>query len=161
HRGGEGRVGAGELFEGEARDLRDDVVDGGLEGGRGEPGDVVAQFVEGVTDGELGGDLGDGEAGGLGSERGGARHAGVHLDDNLAAGLGIEGKLDVGAAGLDADLADDREGGVAHDLIFLVGEGHGGGDGDGVAGVHAHGVEVLDGADDDALVLVVAHDLHL
>jgi hypothetical protein len=34
-------------------------------------------------------------------------------------------------------------------------------DGDRVAGVHAHRVEVLDGADDDAVVLVVAHDLHL
>ena len=28
-------------------------------------------------------------------------------------------------------------------------------------GVHAHGIKVFDGADDDALVLVVAHDLHL
>ena len=30
-----------------------------------------------------------------------------------------------------------------------------------VAGVDAHGVEVLDGADDDAVVGLVAHDLHL
>ncbi len=34
-------------------------------------------------------------------------------------------------------------------------------DGDGVAGVHAHGVHVLDGADDDHVVGQVAHDLQL
>jgi hypothetical protein len=34
-------------------------------------------------------------------------------------------------------------------------------DGDGVARVDAHRVEILDGADDHTLVLVVAHDLHL
>ena len=34
-------------------------------------------------------------------------------------------------------------------------------DGDGVAGVHAHRVDVLDGADDDAVVRLVADDLHL
>ena len=33
--------------------------------------------------------------------------------------------------------------------------------GDGVAGVDAHGVDVLDGADDDHVVLEVAHDLEL
>ena len=32
---------------------------------------------------------------------------------------------------------------------------------DGIAGVHAHGVEVLDGADDDAVVRQVAHHLQL
>ena len=52
------------------------------------------------------------------------------------------------------------ERGVAHDLVFLVGERLDGGDGDGVAGVHAHGVEVFDRADDHAVVVAVAHDLH-
>ena len=66
HRGGQAIVGAGEFLEGEARDLGDDVVDGGLERGRGgAAGDVVFELVEGVADGEAGGDLGDGEAGGL------------------------------------------------------------------------------------------------
>src|SRR5690606_27897462 len=49
----------------------------------------------------------------------------------------------------------------AHDLVFLIGQGLRRGDGDGVAGVHAHRVEVLDGADDDAVVLLVADHLHL
>ena len=77
HRGGEQRLGAGELLEGEAGDLGDDVVDGRLEGGGRDLGDVVVELVEGVADGELGGDLGDREAGGLGGERrGAARRAG-------------------------------------------------------------------------------------
>ena len=65
---------------------------------------------------------------------------------------GLTRELDVGAAGLDADLADDREGGVAHQLVFLVGQGLGGRHRDRVAGVHAHRVEVLDRADDDHVV---------
>ena len=150
-----------ELLEGEAGGLDDDVVEGGLEGGGGGAGDVVAQFVEGEADGEEGGDFGDGEAGGLGGEGGGARDAGVHLDDDAAAGAGIDAPLDVGAAGGDADGAHDGEGVVAHGLVFGVGEGLDGGDGDGVAGVNAHGVDVLDGADDDGVALAVADDLHL
>jgi len=61
-------IGIRELLEREARDLRDDVVDRRLEGGGREARDVVAQFVERVADGELGRDLGDREAGGLGRE---------------------------------------------------------------------------------------------
>ena len=46
-------VGAGEFFEGEARDLGDDVVDRRLEAGRrGAAGDVVLELVERVADGE-------------------------------------------------------------------------------------------------------------
>ena len=60
---------AGELLEGKARDLGDHIVDGRLEGGgRGAAGDVIGQFVQRVADGELGRDLGDGEAGGLGGQ---------------------------------------------------------------------------------------------
>ena len=161
HRGGERGVGADELLEREARDLGDDVVDRRLEAGRRGLGDVVLELVERVADGELGGDLGDREAGGLGGEGGRTRHARVHLDHDHAAVLRVDGELDVGAARLDADGADDGERGVAHQLVFLVGQRERGGDGDGVAGVDAHRVEVLDRTDDDALVLVVPHHFHL
>lgn len=161
HLGGEDGVGGGELFESEAGELGDDVVDGGLEAGGSLAGDVVGKLVHGVSDGELGGDFGDGESGGFGGEGGGARDAWVHLDDDDAAVGGIDRELDVGASGLDADFANAGEGLVAHDLVFAVGEGLCGGDGDGVAGVDAHGVEVLDGANDDAVVGAVAHDFHL
>jgi hypothetical protein len=72
-----------ELLEREARPLHDDVVDGRLERRRRGAGDVVLQLVERVADRELGGDLGDREAGGLRRQRRAARHARVHLDDQL------------------------------------------------------------------------------
>jgi hypothetical protein len=75
--------------------------------------------------------------------------------------FGIDGELDVRAARFHADGADDREAGVAHDLVFLVGQRLDGGDGDGVAGMHAHGIEILDGTDDHTVVGLVPHDLHL
>ena len=62
HRGGEVRLGAGEFLEGEARDLGDNVVDGRFERGRGDAGDVVVEFVQRVTDRQLGRDLGNREA---------------------------------------------------------------------------------------------------
>ena len=48
---------------------------------------------------------------------------------------------------------------VAQALVLDVGQGLLGRHGDGVAGVDAHRVDVLDGADDDHVVLVVAHHL--
>ena len=69
HLRGQRRVGVGELLERPARHLGDDVVDGRLEAGRRLAGDVVAQLVEAVADGQLGGDLGDREAGRLRRQR--------------------------------------------------------------------------------------------
>ena len=57
--------------------------------------------------------------------------------------------------------ADNGEARVVHDLVFLIGQGLDGRDGDAVAGVDAHGVEVLDAANDDAVVGFVAHHFHL
>ena len=162
HGRGQHRLGAGEFLEGEARDLGHDIVDRRLEGGRrGAAGDVVVELVQRVADGELGGDLGDREAGRLRRQGGGARHARVHLDDDQAAVCRVDGELHVGAAGLDADLAQHRDRGVAHHLVFLVGQGQRRRDGDRIAGVDAHRIDVLDRADDDAVVRLVADHLHL
>ena len=162
HLGSQAIVGAGELLEVEARDLGDDVVDGRLERRRGAAaGDVVHQLIEGVAHRQLGGDLGDREAGGFRRQRRRARYARVHFDDDQAAGFRVDRELHVGAAGFDADLTQHRHRGVAHDLVFLVGQGLGRRDGDRVAGVDAHGVEVFDGADDDAVVVLITHHFHL
>ena len=134
---------------------------GSNEAGVAPPVTVVGDLVERVAHRELGGDLGDREAGRLGGERRGARHARVHLDDHHAPVLRVDRELHVRAAGVDADLAQHRDRGVAHDLVFLVGERLRRRHRDRVAGVHAHRVEVLDRADDDAVVLAVAHHLHL
>ena len=119
--------------------------------------DVVGNFVERHAHREARGDFGDGKAGGLGGQRGTARNARIHLDHDHAAGGGIDGELNVRAAGLDADFADDGRGGIAHALIFLVGERLRGSHGDGVAGVHAHGIEIFDRADHHEVVAEVAH----
>ena len=50
---------------------------------------------------------------------------------------------------------------VAHHLIFAVGERLRGRDGDGIAGVDAHRIEVFDRADDDGVVRQVAHHFQL
>ena len=161
HARGERGVGALKLLEGKARNLDDAVVDRGLKAGGRGLGDVVDDLVERVAHGQARGGLGDGEARGLGGKRGRTAHARVHLDDDQATGVGVHGKLHVGAAGLDADLLQNGERGYTHALILKVGERLRRRHGDGVAGVHAHGVEVLDGAHDDAVAGVVAHDLHL
>ena len=152
---------AGELLEGPPRDLGDDVVDRRLETRRRLAGDVVGYLVEGVTDGETGGDLGDREAGGLAGERGGARDPRIHLDHDHLTVFGIDRELDVRAAGVDPDATDAEEGGVPHLLILDVGERLGRGDRDRVAGVDPHRVDVLDRADDYAVVGPIAHDFEL
>ncbi len=162
HLRAQARLGLGEFFKIEPRHLGHDVVDGWLERCRRRAaGDLVVQLVEGVADRELGGHPRDGKAGRLGSQGRGARHPRVHLDDDHVPIRRVDGELHVGAAGVDADLAQYRDGSVAQQLVFLVGEGLRRRHGDGVARVHAHGVEVLDCTDDDAVVLAVAHHLHL
>ena len=121
----------------------------------------AVKSTERVADRELGRDLGDGEAGRLRGQRRGARDARVHFDDDEAAVRGIDRELHVRAAGLDADLAQHRDRGVAHALVFLVGQRQRRRHRDRVAGMHAHRIEVLDRADDDAIVVLVAHHLHL
>ena len=150
------------FLEGKTRDLADDIINAGFKRGRrGAARDLIIQFVQRITDGQPGRDLGDGEAGRLGGERRGTRDPRVHFNDDQLAVFRINGELHIGAAGVHADLAQDRDRGVAHLLIFAVGEGLRGRDRDRVAGVHAHGVEVFDGTDDDAVVLVIAHHFHL
>ena len=162
HLRGQMRIGLREFFEREARNLGDDVIDGRLEArGRSATGDFVAQFVERVADRELGRDLGDREAGSLRSERRRTRHARIRLDDDHATVFRIDRELYVRAAGVDADLAQDRDRGVAHELVFLVGQRLRRGDRDRIAGMDAHRVEVLDRADDDAVVRAVADHFHL
>ena len=154
-------VGAGKFLELPLGNLDHDIIDGWLEAGGRLARDVVGDFVERVADGELGGDFGDGKARGLGGERRGTRDARVHLDDGHAAVLWIDRELHVGAARLDADFAHTSDGRVAHLLVLAVGERLRGSDGDGVARVHAHGVEVLNRANDDDVVREVAHHLEL
>ena len=73
--------------------------------------------------------------------------------------FGIDRELNIRAAGFDADLPDHRDRRIAHPLILAIGQRLRRRDGDRIAGVHAHRIEVLDRADDDDVVLQVAHHL--
>ena len=68
HLGGETIVGAGKLLECEPRDFHDDVVEHRLERSWCGARDVVGQFVERVSHGELCADARDGESGRFGRE---------------------------------------------------------------------------------------------
>ncbi len=161
HLRAERRDRAGKLLEIPARDLDHDVVERRLERRRRLLRDVVQDLVQPIPDREARRDLRDGEAGRLGGERRGARHARVHLDHDHAACRRMDRELDVRAAGFDPDSADDREGLITKVLVLAIGQRHRGRDRDRIAGVDAHRIEVLDRADDHALVGVVAHHLEL
>ncbi len=154
-------VRTGELFEIPARDLDHAVVEAGLEGGGRHTGDVVGDLIERVAHGQQRRDLGDGEAGGLGSQRRRAADTRVHFNHERLAGARIDRELHIAAAGLDAHGLDDRARHVAQPLILAIRQGLRGGDGDAVAGVYAHRVDVLDRAHHHEVVGPVAHDLQL
>ncbi len=70
HRGRQVGRRALELFESKARDFGDDVIDSRFKAGRGCPGDLVGELIQRIAHRQLGRDAGDGEAGGLGRQRG-------------------------------------------------------------------------------------------
>ena len=161
HLGRKGLVGFGELLEGPARHLGDDVVDRRLKARAGRARDIVPQLVQRVPHRELGRDAGDGEPRGLGRQGGAARHARIHLDDDHLAVARVDGKLDVGAARIDADRSHDGDRRVSHSLVFLVRQRLDWGHGDRVARMDAHRVDILDAADNHTVVLAVANDFQL
>ena len=152
-------VGAVELLEGPARELYDHIVAGG---------DVlveralfpVGKLVKRYSGRKVGGDEGDGEARRFGSEGGRAGGSRVDLDDHHAVRYGVVGELDVRAA-YHLDGVHDVVGIFLQSLLQGFGDRHHRRGAVGVAGVHAHGVDVLDEADGDLLALGVADDLKL
>ncbi len=152
---------ARQLLESPAGDLRDHIVDHRLERrGRGAR-DVVDDLIQPVADGEPRRDLRDGEPRRLRREGGRSRHTRVHLDHQLPARPRIHGELDIGAARLDAHAPDARERRVPHLLVLDIGQRLRRRHRDRVPGVDPHRIDVLDRADDHAIVRVVSHDLEL
>ena len=159
HRGGQHRRTAPELLKGETRHLGDDVINGGFKtGGRGA-GDVIDDFIERVTHRQARRDLGDREAGGLAGQGRRTGDAGIHLNHHHRPVLGVDGELDVAAARIHPNLANDGDRLVAQSLVFAVGEGLGRRHRDRVAGVDPHGIEILDAANDHHVVGGVPHHL--
>ncbi len=159
HLGAETVFDALELLERPACELDHDVVAGWrvfLESTIAPVGDLV----QGEPPGQKGGDPCDGEAGGLRSQRRGARGARVDLDHDDTPGPGVVGELNVGAA----DDFDGLHDGVRVVLQALLQRGVDGehrGGAVAVPGVDPHGVHVFDEADGDHLVLGIADDFQL
>ena len=157
HLGAQTVVGIGELIEGEPGHFGDHIVKSRLKGGAGVG---KTNLVQGHAHADLRGDPGDWVAGGLGSQSGTPGNPGVYLDEVILEGIGIQRKLDVAAA-LNAKRPDELQGRIPEHVVFLVGQGLGRADHDGVAGVDAHGIQVLHVADGDGGVIGIPHDLIL
>ena len=161
HLRGHAAVGLRKFFERKTRNLDYYIIHGRLEASRnGSARDIVPQLIQRVTQRQFGRDLGDRETCGLGCQRRRARNARIHLNHDHAPIFGIDGKLYVGAPGFHANFAQNGDAGSTHQLILFISHRLRRRHGDAVACVHAHGVEVFDRADDDAVVRLVTHHLH-
>ena len=161
HLRGQSRIGFRKFLERKAGDFGDDVIDRGFKAGFGFTGNVVGQFPQLVTHSQFGRDFRDRKTGRLRRQSAGSADARVHLDHDHAAVIGMDRELDIGTARLDTDLADYRNTGVTHPLVFFVGQRLSRCDRNRIARVYAHWIKVLDGANDDDIVIEVTHDLHL
>ena len=152
-------LGAAELLEGPAREFDHHVVARRrvLVERAALP---VGDLVERQAGGELRRNQRDGESSRLGSQGRRTRSARVDFDHYHAAGLRIVSELDVGAAD-HLDRFHDAVGILLKLGLQLRRDREHGRRAVGVAGVHAHGVHVLDEADGDHLVLGVADHLQL
>ena len=157
HLGAQAVAGALQLVKGEARHFADHVVQRRFKAGRrvGQ-GNLLQMHAHR----HLGRHARDGVAAGLGRKGRGARHAGIDLDQVILEAVRVQGKLHVAPA-LDLERADDLERAVAQHVIFLVGQCLAGAQHDGVARMHAHGVDIFHVADGDGGVVGVAHHLVL
>ena len=161
HAGGQNAAGALELDKGKARNLDHAVVDGRLKGGRSCLGDVVGNLIQCVANREQCRHLCNGEASCLGSQRGRAADARVHLNDNDAAVSWVDRKLNVRATAGNAYTLENSDGVIAEVLKLFIGKRLSWSNGNGVSRVNTHWIEVLDGADDNTVTCGIAHDLHL
>ena len=89
---------ARELAQVPSGDLDDAVVEAGLETRGGAAGDRVLELGEGLSERELGGDVGERVPGGLGGQSRRPRQPRVDLDDVVLLRVGAEGVLHVALA---------------------------------------------------------------
>ena len=141
------------------RNLHNHVIDGRLKVGRGSSCYGVGELVQVVPNGELGCHLGDRVSCSFGSQGRRARYQWVNFNTNDGLVVWAYRELYVTASGKIADAIHHRNGKVTHTLVNRIWKGHGRGYRNGVSCMHAHGVKIFDGADDNHVANIVAHHL--
>ena len=109
---------AREFFEREARQLRHHVVNRRLKTRGRFARDVVWDFVERVAHRQLRGDFRNRKTRRLRRQRRRTRNARVHFNHHQLAVRRVHAELNVGAAGVHANFANDGDRRVAHDLVL-------------------------------------------
>ena len=153
-------LGIEEFIEGPLGKLNYDVVERRLEAGKRLARDVVSDFVEGVAERNLCGNLCYGVARSLGSERRRTRNTGINLYYRILERVGMKRKLTVTAA-LYSEFGYDVERCRSEHLIFLVGERYRRRYDYGVARMYADGVKVFHGADGEHVACAVPEHFEL
>ena len=147
----------GEFVKSKTRHLDHHIVDRGFKRGWRFARNIIRNFVQGIAHGQLCGNFGNRKSGGFTRQCRGTGHARVHFNHDQPAGLRVDGELDIGPARVHPDFADDAQRRIPHELVFLIGQSLGGRHRNGIAGMNAERIEIFDGADDDHIVLGVAH----
>ena len=70
----------------------------------------------------------------------------------------MHSELDITAAGVHTDFANDVDAQVTHLLVLTVGQGQRWSHGDRVTGVHSQRVDVFNGCDNNDVVITIAHE---
>ncbi len=161
HLGGELIFGAGEFFKGKSGHLDHHIINSGLKTGRSFPGDVVPDFIQGVSYGQLGCDFGNGKASSFTCQGRAPAHPRVHLNYHQLAVFWINRKLNIRPAGIHSNFTNNGNRGVPHNLIFLISKSLSRGNCNGIASMNSHRVKIFYRADNYHIVLEVAHYLQL
>ncbi len=144
------------LAEVPAWKLAHQVVQRGFKERGGAARDAVRDLGQRVAERELGGNVGEGIAGRLAGERTRAGEPGVDLDDPVVHPGGVERELDIAFAH-DAQMPDGTDRDRAQQLVLRIVERLGRRDDDRIAGVYAHGIEILHVAHRHAVVAGIPH----
>ena len=160
HLGAQVPLAINELVEGPLGQLGHDIVQCRLEAGTGLAGHGVLHFVQRIADGNLSSTLGNRIPGGLAGQGRRTAYPRVHLDNRILEGIRIQGELAVAAA-LHPKRRNNIQCCPAEHLIFLIRQGQGRGNHDGVAGMHTHRVNILHGADSHHIAQAVPHNFKL
>ena len=121
HLGGQGIVGVCEFIEGETRQLGHHIIQRRLER-RG--GVRQLNLIQRHADTDLGGYPGEWISACFGGQGGGTGHPGVHFDEIILEGIGVQGELHVAPA-FNFKGPDDLQGAVPQHMVFFVGQGLG------------------------------------